>query len=217
MAEVQEKTHTIAPEEEKHGLSEHREVSATPDKASSNHDAEASNDADDFKNTAWGLKDRIAALSLSGLYVGKLGSRASRHPTLYHRLLLHSTHLANHSSTPAGSQIPLYFVGGSLSFIAADIGGAAVSAWLPVAYALALAAVAPFSGYLQDLVGRRNITLLGGLVLMVGIIALATAKSFGAGVVGMGLAGAGAAIGELTALAGYVSRLLVVCLLADMF
>ena len=67
---------------------------------------------------------------------------------------------------------------------------------------MALAAVAPFSGYLQDLVGRRNITLGGGLFLIVGIIVLATAKSFGAAVVAMGLAGAGAAIGELTALAG---------------
>lgn len=57
---------------------------------------------------------------------------------------------------------------------------------------------------MQDLVGRRNITLGGGLVLMVGIVLLATAKVFGQGVVGMGLAGAGAAIGELTALAGSV-------------
>ncbi|KAJ9611234.1 hypothetical protein H2200_004417 [Cladophialophora chaetospira] len=101
-----------------------------------------------------------------------------------------------------GSQIPLYFVGGSLAFIAADIGGVEASAWLAVSYALALSAVAPFCGYLQDLVGRRNITLGGGLMLMMGCIVLATAKSFGAGVVGMGFAGAGAAIGELTALAG---------------
>lgn len=62
--------------------------------------------------------------------------------------------------------------------------------------------MAPFSGYMQDLLGRRNITLAGGLVLMIGIVLLATAKSFGQGVVGMALAGAGAAIGELTALAG---------------
>jgi hypothetical protein len=55
---------------------------------------------------------------------------------------------------------------------------------------------------MQDLMGRRNITLFAGLILIVGIIVLATAKSFGAGVVGMGLAGAGAAVGELTALAG---------------
>ena len=37
---------------------------------------------------------------------------------------------------------------------------------------------------------------------MVGVIVLATAHTFGQGVVGMALAGAGAAIGELTALAG---------------
>ena len=103
-----------------------------------------------------------------------------------------------------GSQIPLYFVGGSLSFIAKDIGGAEASAWLAVSYALALSAVAPFCGYLQDLVGRRNITLGGGVSLMMGCIILATAHTFGQGVVGMSFAGAGAAIGELTALAGYI-------------
>lgn len=104
-----------------------------------------------------------------------------------------------------GSQIPLYFVGGSLSFIAADIGGAEASAWLSVSYALTLSAVAPFCGYLQDLLGRRNITLAGGVALMMGCIILATAHKFGQGVVGMSFAGAGAAIGELTALAGFVS------------
>lgn len=101
-----------------------------------------------------------------------------------------------------GSQIPLYFVGASLSFIARDVGGAESQAWLPVAAALALAAVAPFCGYLQDLFGRRNETLFGGMVLIVGTIVLATAKSFGAAVAGMALCGAGAAVGELTALAG---------------
>lgn len=89
-----------------------------------------------------------------------------------------------------------------MTFISADIGGEQASAWLPVSYALALASVAPFCGYLQDLFGRRNETLLGGLSLMVGVIVLATAKTFGQGIVGMSFAGAGAAVGELTALAG---------------
>lgn len=101
-----------------------------------------------------------------------------------------------------GSQIPLYFVGGSLSFISADIGGVEAQAWLAVCYALVLSAVAPFCGYMQDLFGRRNITLGGGLSLIMGCIILATAKNLGPGIVGMGFAGAGAAIGELTALAG---------------
>ncbi|KAH0845698.1 hypothetical protein AYO21_05907 [Fonsecaea monophora] len=101
-----------------------------------------------------------------------------------------------------GSQIPLYFVGGSLTFIAADIGGAEASAWLTVAYALTLSAVAPFCGYLQDLLGRRLITLVGGVSLMMGCVIIGTAHKFGQGVVGMAFAGGGAAIGELTALAG---------------
>jgi MFS family permease len=101
-----------------------------------------------------------------------------------------------------GSQIPLYFVGGSLSFIAESVGGTEASAWLSVSYALAFAAVTPFCGYLQDLLGRRNITLVGGLALMMGIIILATAHHFRNAIVGMAFSGAGAAIGELTALAG---------------
>ena len=55
---------------------------------------------------------------------------------------------------------------------------------------------------MQDLFGRRNETLFGGLLLIVGCIVLATAKTFGAGIVAMCLAGGGAAICELTALAG---------------
>jgi MFS family permease len=106
-----------------------------------------------------------------------------------------------------GSQLPLFFVGGSLAFIAREIGGATIEAWMPIAYSLSLAAIAPFCGYLQDLFGRRNITLAGGVVLCVGIIVVATARSIGAAVSGMAVAGAGAAIGELTALAGLVINL----------
>ncbi|PMD32629.1 putative major facilitator superfamily transporter [Hyaloscypha variabilis F] len=101
-----------------------------------------------------------------------------------------------------GSQIPLYFVGGSLSYIVADLGNASGSVWLPVCNTLVLAAVSPFAGYLQDLFGRRNITLFGSAMVMVGIILVGTAHSFAQGVVGMSIAGGGAAIGELTALAG---------------
>ena len=101
-----------------------------------------------------------------------------------------------------GAQIPLYFVGGSLSFIAADIGGTSKITWLPVSNTLVLAAFAPFCGYMQDLFGRRYITLGGGVSIIVGCGLLASAHSFGQAIVGMCFAGAGAAIGELTALAG---------------
>lgn len=50
--------------------------------------------------------------------------------------------------------------------------------------------------------GKRNIAILGSTLIMVGIILTATAKTFAQGVTGMTIAGGGAAIGELTALAG---------------
>jgi len=80
---------------------------------------------------------------------------------------------------------------GSLSFVAADVGGASKSSWLPISNTLAIGAVPPFSGYLQDLVGHRNITLVVGLIFIVVIILVGTA-----------LAGAGTGTAELTALAG---------------
>lgn len=88
--------------------------------------------------------------------------------------------------------------------MAADLGGEAATAsvWLPVSNTLALASVAPFSGYLTDLFGRRDITLFGAVVIIAGWAIVGSAHSFGQGVAGMALAGAGAGIGELTALAG---------------
>jgi MFS family permease len=73
---------------------------------------------------------------------------------------------------------------------------------MPVANTLALAAVAPFSGSLGDLFGRRNITIIGALAICVGIVIVATAHSFAQVIAGMALSGAGAGIGELTALSG---------------
>ena len=58
---------------------------------------------------------------------------------------------------------------------------------------------------MQDLIGRRYVAIVGGGSLCLGIILLASAKHFAQGVVGMGFAGAGAAVGELTALAGFFS------------
>ena len=101
-----------------------------------------------------------------------------------------------------GSQLPLLFVGGTLPFIAADTGGASVQAWVPVSYSLALASVAPFCGSLQDILGRRNIALGGSVSICVGIIIVGTAHTLPQVIVGMVFAGAGAAVGELTALAG---------------
>jgi MFS family permease len=93
--------------------------------------------------------------------------------------------------------------------MSADLGGKAItqSSWLPVCNTLAVASVAPFSGYLQDIFGRRTITLIGSLLIMAGLAIARSAHSFGQGVAGLAISGAGAGIGELTALAGYVAGL----------
>ncbi|GIZ43166.1 hypothetical protein CKM354_000640400 [Cercospora kikuchii] len=106
-----------------------------------------------------------------------------------------------------GSQIPLYFVGGCLSFIAADIGATTTSVWIPVSYQLAVAALTPFCGYLEDGFGKRNIVLAGCLACCVGVIIAGTAQGFAQIIVGLTITGMGAAPTELTALAGVAELL----------
>ncbi|OCK76057.1 putative major facilitator superfamily transporter [Lepidopterella palustris CBS 459.81] len=101
-----------------------------------------------------------------------------------------------------GSQILLYFIGGALSFIVAGLHTNAATGWLPVANTLAIGSVSPFVGYLQDLLGKRYIALGGSIFIIVGCVLVGTAHTFGQAIAGMAIAGAGAAIGELTSLAG---------------
>ena len=72
-----------------------------------------------------------------------------------------------------------------------------------MAKTLAIACISPLCGYLQDLFGRRYVLLSGGVLIIIGILFVAEAHNFGQAVTGMSFAGAGTAIGELTALAGY--------------
>ncbi|KAF2110595.1 major facilitator superfamily domain-containing protein [Lophiotrema nucula] len=101
-----------------------------------------------------------------------------------------------------GSQVILYFTGGSLGFIAEDLGLTTGSAWLPTANILAIAAACPYAGYLQDLFGKRYIALFGSACICIGCLLMATTHSFGQALAGMAISGIGAAIGELTGLAG---------------
>lgn len=57
---------------------------------------------------------------------------------------------------------------------------------------------------MQDLFGKRYIALFGAMLLCIGCLVVGTAHKFGQAVAGMAIAGAGAGIGELTGLAGYV-------------
>lgn len=86
------------------------------------------------------------------------------------------------------------------------------SGWLPTANTLGIAAVAPFVGYMQDLLGKRYIALFGAMLLCLGCVVVGTAHGFGQAVAGMAIAGAGAGMGELTGLAGYTIRLCIVVL-----
>lgn len=79
----------------------------------------------------WTIRNAIAAVTLGGLYTGK-------YPT--------SPHHGDDCLTTTGSQVMLYFVGGSLSYIVEDLGATTNGSWLPVANTLAITAVAPFVG-----------------------------------------------------------------------
>lgn len=102
-----------------------------------------------------------------------------------------------------GAQEILYFTGGALTYIGFSI-NTTIPNWLLTANTLAVTAICPFVGYLTDLLGRRYICIFGSLLLVIGSIVLGVTKNLGSAVTGEAIAGIGAGICELTALAGYV-------------
>lgn len=100
-----------------------------------------------------------------------------------------------------GSQIPLYLWGSVPPYIYRDIGGVDRWIWFVLGGLLALAAVCPFVGSMSDLMGRRYVALLGAGLLIIATVVATTAKTMNTFICGMTIAGAGAGIGELTALA----------------
>ena len=65
-----------------------------------------------------------------------------------------------------------------------------------------MAAIAPFVGYITDLLGRRWVAMAGTLFLLISSIVIATAHNLAGATAGMAVGGLGAGICELTALAG---------------
>ncbi|KAH7409354.1 fungal trichothecene efflux pump [Cadophora sp. MPI-SDFR-AT-0126] len=100
-----------------------------------------------------------------------------------------------------GSQIPVYLFGGVPPYIYGDLGGVDRWVWFVLANLLALAAICPFVGALSDLIGRRWVAIAGGMFIVIGMIVCSTAHSMNIFIAGMALAGVGAGINELTALA----------------
>ena len=82
-----------------------------------------------------------------------------------------------------------------------DIGGVEIWIWFVLGNLLALASICPFVGSLSDLFGRRYVAIIGASFLIIGMIVCSTAKTMNNFIAGMSIAGVGAGINELTALA----------------
>ncbi|KAL9055720.1 MAG: hypothetical protein Q9162_003356 [Coniocarpon cinnabarinum] len=100
------------------------------------------------------------------------------------------------------SQIPVYLFGGVVPEIYGDIGGVDRWIWMIIGNLIALAAICPFTGAISDLIGRRYIAIIGSLLIIIGMCVSSTATNMNNMIGGMTIAGAGAGINELTAIAG---------------
>jgi MFS family permease len=118
-------------------------------------------------------------------------------PLSFHRLMS----LTAMAFLWTGSQIPVYIFGAVPPYIYADLGGVDRWIWFVLANLLSLAGICPFVGSLSDLMGRRYVALAGALFIMVGMVVCSTAHTMNVFIGGMTLAGIGAGINELTALA----------------
>ncbi|KAK4498386.1 hypothetical protein PRZ48_011044 [Zasmidium cellare] len=102
-----------------------------------------------------------------------------------------------------GSQIPLYLYGSVLLDIYSEIGGAnGRYVWMVIGYLIPNAALCPFVGALSDLFGRKMVAAFGLVLLIVGPVVVSTANTINVAIGGMVIAGLGAGLNELIALAG---------------
>ncbi|KAK0384869.1 hypothetical protein NLU13_7347 [Sarocladium strictum] len=103
-----------------------------------------------------------------------------------------------------GSQIPLYLYGSVLPDIYGEIGGSTNGrwVWMVIGYLIPNAALCPFVGALSDLIGRKWVAAFGQVALVVGPVVVSTSHSINIAICGMVIAGLGAGLNELIALAG---------------
>lgn len=90
----------------------------------------------------------------------------------------------------------------NLAFIDAEIGGQKLIAWVGMGNTLATAATVPFAGAVCDLIGRRYVSLLGLVLIFIGMTVMGTARGIVAAIGGMSLVGVGAGLAEMVASAG---------------
>lgn len=120
-----------------------------------------------------------------------------------------------------GSQIPLYIYGSVLPDIYGDIGGSTNGrwVWMVIGYLIPNAALCPFVGALSDLFGRKWVAAFGQVMLLIAPVVVSTAHTINTAIgmlldcadagtfayfaqAGMVIAGLGAGLNELIALAG---------------
>ena len=75
------------------------------------------------------------------------------------------------------SQIPVYLFGGVVPEIYGDIGGVDRWIWMIIGNLIALAAVAPFTGAISDLIGRRYVAITGSVLIIIGMCVASTAHT----------------------------------------
>lgn len=100
----------------------------------------------------------------------------------------------------AGEVVPLFLIT-LFTIIAYDLNASSYVIWIIVTGFIAVGAIAPFVGTLSDLLGRRNIVLLGLALTVVAMIVIGTAQNIAAMIAGQALAGAGIGIQLLTTVA----------------
>ncbi|KAL4793991.1 fungal trichothecene efflux pump-domain-containing protein [Aspergillus venezuelensis] len=144
------------------------------------------------------LKPDASHLELTGSYADETGLAQHEHQRKTLRQFIGFVAMA---FLWTGSQIPVYLFGGIPPIIYGDIGGVDRWVWFVLANLLALAGVCPFVGSLSDLIGRRYVALIGATLVTIGTIVCSTANDMNRFIAGMGVAGAGAGVNELTALA----------------
>lgn len=121
-----------------------------------------------------------------------------------------------------GSQIPLYIYGSVLPDIYGDIGGSTNGrwVWMVIGYLIPNAALCPFVGALSDLFGRKWVAAFGQITLIIAPVVVSTSRTIDTAIgmylpkrsnsepstyflqAGMVIAGLGAGLNELIALAG---------------
>ncbi|KAL4936737.1 hypothetical protein BDV06DRAFT_227604 [Aspergillus oleicola] len=144
------------------------------------------------------IKPDASHLEHTGSYADETGLAQQEHQQMTLRQFMSFVAMA---FLWTGSQIPVYLFGGIPPVIYGDIGGVDRWVWFVLANLLALAGVCPFVGSLSDLIGRRYVALVGATLVTVGTIVCSTANDMNTFIAGMGVAGAGAGVNELTALA----------------